>query len=64
MTDPQLLVRIDALIAVLALALVVGCFALMALDTVVGVLALATVVLTGGVGLRSYYRARQPIAAE
>ena len=56
--DDRLIPRIDALLGVLWLWLVVACFALMALDVAVGVLAFGTVILTTGVALRSFRRAR------
>ena len=57
MTDPRLLVRLDALLGLAALALVVACFALMTVDLAIGALALGVVVLVGAVGIRSYVRA-------
>lgn len=61
MTDPQLLHRVDAGLALLgawlALVVLLACFALMVVDLVVGLLALATVLGVTLVGVRSYVRA-------
>ena len=60
MVDDRLLLRIDWLLALLAvwllLVLVLGSFALMAVDVAVGVAALAAVVLTAVVTVLSVLR--------
>lgn len=59
MADPELLQRIDALLALLALwlvlTLVLGSFVLMAFDTLTGVLALGSIVLVVVIGAYSYF---------
>ncbi|WP_254538025.1 hypothetical protein [Halomarina litorea] len=64
MTDPELLRRVDAALALrgawLVLTVLLACFALMTVNLAVGLLALATVL----VGARSYVRARRTQSAD
>ena len=56
MVDPRLLVRLDALVALVSLTLLVLLFGLVVLDPGVGLVAAVGVAVLGAVGLRSYRR--------
>ncbi len=61
MTGPELLRRVDTVIALLAawlaLTVLLACFAMMLVDVLVGTLALFTVLVVTLVGARSYVHA-------
>lgn len=52
--DPDLIVRIDVFLALLALALLVAIFYLVALNLVVGIICFVVVMSTVGAGVKGY----------
>lgn len=59
--DPALLVRIDALVGVLALALVIASIALMAVDLVIGAVCLVVVGAGMSAGVKATYGYSSPL---